>query len=51
MKNLYTAPTAEAISIAVTDIITTSITEDTGDNDGDWTGFVFNRNKAIGKWE
>ena len=50
MKN-YESPKAEMITVGTSDVITSSIGEDTGENDGEWTAFVFNRNKPTGIWE
>ena len=50
MKN-YESPKAEMITVGTNDVITSSIGEDTGENDGEWTAFIFNRNKPTGIWE
>lgn len=50
MKLIYETPTAELLKLEAVDVITTSIFEDTGDNDGEWTGFRMNGNKSIGSW-
>ena len=51
MKEKYVAPTAKIITLVASDVITSSIGEDTGENDGEWTAFIFNRNKPTGIWE
>ena len=50
MKN-YESPKAEMITVATNDVITSSIGEDAGENDGEWTAFIINRNKPTGIWE
>ncbi len=50
MRLIYETPTAELLKLEAVDVITTSILEDTGDNDGEWTGFKMNGNKAAGSW-
>ncbi len=49
--NFYIAPLAQIICVERVDVITSSIGEDTGENDGEWTAFVINRNKPTGIWE
>ena len=50
MDRNYKAPLAEIVPMETVDVITESIGEDPGTNDGDWTGFVFNRPQSTGKW-
>ena len=47
----YEAPAAKIVTLISCDVITTSIGEDFGENDGEWVAFIFNRTKSIGKWE
>ena len=49
-KKLYDPAKAEIIRLERIDIITTSIGEDEGEDDGEWVGFVFNRQQSIGQW-
>lgn len=46
----YETPEAQLIFIACNDVITTSIGEDGGDDDGEWTGYVFDRTKQVGEF-
>ena len=46
----YETPEAEIVSVTACDVITTSIFEDGGENDGEWTGFKSNGTKSIGIW-
>ena len=50
MKN-YESPKADMITVSTYDVITSSIGEDAGENDGEWTAFIINRNKPTGIWE
>ena len=47
----YEAPDAKIVTLSTCDVISTSIGEDFGDNDGEWVAFIFNGSKNIGKWE
>ena len=50
-KQIYIPAKAEIVLIDATDVITSSIGEDAGENDGEWTAFVFDKNKPTGIWE
>ena len=50
MKN-YESPEAKLVTVSACDVITSSIGKDSGENDGEWTAFVYDRPKSIGIWK
>ena len=47
----YQPLSAEIIHLDSSDVITSSIGEDTGENDGEWTAFIGSKSKSTGIWE